>query len=111
MLSAIQSNPEYTDVSYYARQLSEHLQHVGRERIFALTLEELLANPAEQMSRMHAWLGVDSSFRLPDIPARHVTPAVVEQSRGGLGFLNRLRRTSSYGKVGRRLRSSSRFIQ
>jgi Sulfotransferase family len=99
MLSAIQSNPEYTDVSYYARQLSEYLQHVERERIFVLTFEELLANPAEQMSRMYAWLGVDSSFRLPDIPARHVTPEVVEQGRGGLGFLNRLRRTSSYGKV------------
>jgi Sulfotransferase family len=99
MLSAIQSNPEYTDVSYYARQLSEYLQHVGRERIFALTFEELRANPAEQMSRMYAWLGVDSSFRPPDIPARHVTPAVVEQARGGIGFLNRLRRTSFYSKV------------
>ena len=99
MLSAIQSNPEYTDVSYYARQLSEYLQHVGRERIFVLTLEELLANPAEQMSRMYAWLGVDLSFRLPDIPPRHVTPPVVEQARGGFGFLNRFRQTSSYGKV------------
>ena len=99
MLSAIQSNPEYTDVSYYARQLSEYLQHVERGRIFVLTFEELLVNPAEQMSRMYAWLGVDSSFRLPDIPARHVTPEVVEQGRGGLGFLDRLRRTSSYGNV------------
>jgi hypothetical protein len=99
MLSAIQSNPEYTDVSYYVRQLSEYLQHVERGRIFVLTFEELLVNPAEQMSRMYAWLGVDPSFRLPDIPARHVTPEVVEQGRGGLGFLDRLRRSSSYGKV------------
>jgi len=99
MLPAIQSNPEYTDVIYYARQLSEYLRFVERQRIFVLTLEELRANPAEQMSRMYAWLGVDPSFRLPDIPARHVTPAVIEKPRGGLGFLDRLRHTPSYGKV------------
>lgn len=110
MLSAIQSNPEYTDVSYYARQLSEYLQHVGRERIFVLTLEELRANPAEQMRRMYAWLGVDSSFRPPGIPARHVTPAVVEKARGGLGFLNRVRRNSTYGKVARYLPRAARTL-
>ena len=108
MLSAIQSNPEYTNVSYYARQLSEYLQHVGRERIFVLTFEELLASPSEQMSRIYAWLGVDSSFRLPDIPASHVTPAVVEQARGGLAFLNRFRRTSTYGKLGRYIPRAAR---
>ena len=110
MLSAIQSNPEYTDVSYYARQLSEYLQHVGRERIFVLTFEELIANAAEQMRRMYAWLGVDSSYRPPDIPARHVTPAVVEQGRGGLGFLNRLRRSPSYAKIGRHIPRAARKL-
>ena len=99
MLAAIQSNPEYTDVSYYARQLRGYLRHVGRERIFVLTMEELAANPAEQMSRVYEWLGVDSSFRPPDIPARHVTPAVVDQARGGLTFLHRLRASPSYGKI------------
>ena len=99
MPSAIQSNPEYTDVSYYARQLRGYLQHVARDRIFVVTFEELTANPAEQMSRMYAWLGVDSSFRPPDIPARHVTPAVVDQARTGLTFLHRLRSSSSYGKI------------
>ena len=110
MLSAIQSNPEYTDVSYYARQLSEYLQHVGRERIFVLTLEEFRANPAEQMRRMYAWLGVDSSFRPPGIPARHVTPAVVEKARGGLGFLNRVRRNSTYGNVARYIPRAARTL-
>ena len=101
MLPAIHSNPEYTDWGYYARQLSEYLQHVGRERMFVLTLEELHANPAEQMQRIYAWLGVDASFRVPDIPARHVTPAVVEQPRGRRGLLDRFRYTSSYGRVAR----------
>jgi hypothetical protein len=98
MLTAIQSNPEYTDVSYYARQLSEYLRHVGRERMFVLTFEELCANPAEQLGRIYAWLGVDASFRPPPIPARHVTPAVLEQARG-LALLNRFRRSASYARI------------
>jgi hypothetical protein len=98
MLTAIQSDPEYTDVSYYAWQLSEYLKYVGRERIFVLTFEELRASPAEQMRRIYAWLGVDSSFHLPAIPAQHVTPEVVEQARGG-GFLSRLRQSPSYARV------------
>jgi Sulfotransferase family len=110
MLAAIQANPEYTNVSYYARQLAEYLRHVERERIFVLTFEELLASPAEQMSRIYAWLGVDSSFRLPDIGARHVTPAVVEQARGGLAFLNRFRGTSTYGKLGRYIPRAARRL-
>ena len=110
MLAAIRSNPEYTNVSYYARQLSEYLQYVGPERIFVLTFEELRASPAEQMSRIYAWLGVDSSFRVPDVPARHVTPAVVEQARGGLAFLNRFRRTSAYAKLGRYIPRAARKL-
>ena len=110
MLAAIQANPEYTDVSYYAWQLSEYLRHVERDRIFVLTFEELCANPAEQMSRMYAWLGVDSSFRLPAIPARHVTPAVVEQARGGLAFLNRFRRSSAYVRVARYIPRAARKL-
>jgi hypothetical protein len=99
MLAAIQSNPEYTDVSYYARQLSEYLQHVGRECLFVLTFEELCADPAEQMRRMYAWLGVDSSFQLPAVPPSHVTPDVFDQARPGLALLHRLRLHPSYSKL------------
>lgn len=99
MLSAIQANPIYTDVSYYARQLRGYLQRIARDRIFIVTFEELTANPAEQMRRMYAWLGVDASFRPPDIPAHHVTPAVVDQARSGLTFLHRLRGSPSYGRI------------
>lgn len=110
MLPALRSNPAYTDVSYYARQLTGYLRHVGRERIFVLTMEELTANPAEQMSRVYAWLGVDSSFRPPDIPPHHVTPAVIDQARGGLTFLLRLRASPSYGKVALHIPRAARTL-
>jgi hypothetical protein len=98
MLTAIQSNPDYTEVSHYARQLSEYLFKVERHSVYVLTLEELVAAPAEKMSLIFAWLGVDFSFRLPKIGPKNVTPEVVEHIRG-FGLLARLRQTSWYGKV------------
>jgi len=98
MLAAIESDAQYTDVSHYFRQLSEFFQSIAPESVYTLTLEELLADPAEQMRRIYAWLGVDPSFRLPDIGAKNVTPDMVEHIRG-LGYLNRLRRSLWYNKV------------
>ena len=98
MLGAIQSDPEYTDVGYYAWQLHEYLQRIDRKQIYVLTFEELLADPAGQMSRLFAWLGVDPSFRPSGVGATHVTPAVVDRVRG-LGVLNGMRRSSWYRKL------------
>jgi hypothetical protein len=99
ILSAIQSDRHYRETSHYARQLNAYLQHVERGRIYILTHEALLAEPVEQLCRLHAWLGVDSSFR----PSRlgvpnNVLPAVVDQVRG-LGLLDRVRHTATYLKV------------
>lgn len=80
MLSAVRDDPHYLDVSHYARQLQVYLQHVGSERIYTLTHEELVADPHGQLSRLYAWLGVDSAFR----PARlgipqNQMPSVIDQ--------------------------------
>jgi Sulfotransferase family len=98
MLVAIQSDPEYTDVSHYTRQLHEYFSRVRRESLYLLTFEELLANPGLHVSRIYAWLGVDPSVPLPEIGAKNVTPAVINHTRG-LGLLDRLRQSSWYGKV------------
>jgi len=98
-LSAIRSDPRYTDVSHYARQLSVFLHCAGRERVYTLTLEALLADPVVQLQRLYAWLGVDASFQpatlgVPD----NVLPNVIEQVRG-FGLLDRLRRTATYHRA------------
>jgi hypothetical protein len=47
---------------------------VRRERCFLLTYEALVGNPAEQLSRIYSWLGVDASF----VPTTLHTPAMVK---------------------------------
>jgi len=99
LLSAIRSDPQYKDVGHYARQLNAYLRYVQLGRIYTLTLEALLANPAEQLSSVYAWLGVDPTFRPSSlgIPS-NVRPDMFDQVRG-YGLLDRFRRTSSYVRV------------
>jgi len=94
LLTALRSDPLYTDVSHYARQLSAYLAHVEPRRVYALTLEALAADPIGQLRLMYAWLGVDPSFRPPDlnVPA-NVRPRTFRRARGH-GVLDRMRRTS-----------------
>jgi hypothetical protein len=99
LLSAIRSDPRYTAVSHYARQLQAYLRLVARERLYILTFEELLADPLAQLMQLHAWLGVDSSFRPPSLGVpNNVLPEAIEQVRG-FGLLDRLRRTPTYGRI------------
>jgi len=94
--SAIRSDPLYREVSHYARQLNAYLQHVGCARIYTLTFEELLVDPLGQLGRMYRWLGVDPSFRPPNLGVpSNVLPDVVDQVRG-FGLLERLRQTAMY---------------
>ncbi len=99
MLAAFRSDPQYMDVSHYARQLKEYLRYVGPERIYVLTYEALLANSAKELSRLYAWLNVDPSFRSAriGIPANE-RPDIVEQARG-LGLLDKVRHSPVYLKV------------
>jgi hypothetical protein len=98
ILTAIRSEPLYIDVSHYARQLREYLQHIGRERIYVLTHEALIADPVNQLSRLYAWLKVDPSFRPSriDVPSNK-RPEVVYQVR--YEPLEKFRRSALYGRV------------
>lgn len=98
--AAIRSDPQYLDVSYYAMQLKAYLRHVAGDRVYVLTHEALIAEPAAQIARVYEWLGIASSFRPPNmgIPA-NVRPEVFEQVRG-LGLLDNVRRTWLYSSIG-----------
>jgi len=99
MLRAIQSEPQYRDGSHYARQLSTYLRCFGRERIYALTYEGLVDDPAGELRKLYDWLGVDPTFR-PEalgMPS-NVSPQVIHQVRG-YGLLQLFRRSELYGLV------------
>jgi hypothetical protein len=103
MMAAIRSDPHYREVSDYARQLKLYLRHVARERIYTLTLEALLLDPAAQLGRLYRWLGVAPSFRPANLGVpNNGIPDIVEQARG-LGLLERLRNTATYRCLAPRL--------
>jgi hypothetical protein len=110
MLDAIRSDPQYVDVSHYARQLREYLQHVGRERIHVLTYESLLADPCNQLSSVYTWLKVNPLFRPSKLGTRaNSRPDIVYQVRG-FGLLERLRRSSAYASAAQYLPLAARRL-
>ncbi|MGP8034296.1 MAG: sulfotransferase family protein [Steroidobacteraceae bacterium] len=110
MLDAIRSDPQYLDVSYYARQLREYLRYAGRDRVYALTYESLLADPPNQLSSVYTWLKVNPLFRPSKLGTRaNSRPDVVYQVRG-FGLLERLRRSSAYASTARYLPLAARRL-
>ena len=59
-MQAVKRKEEYVARSDYVRQLTPYLATFGRDQIFAFTLEELEAAPAEWMRRIFEWLGVQT---------------------------------------------------
>ena len=102
LLEAIRTDPQYTSVSDYAKQLETYLEHVSRSQIYVLTFESLISDPYE-LSRLYAWLGINPTFRPEvDSSSRNSSPEIVEQARG-LGWLDRVRKSRSYSRVARRI--------
>jgi hypothetical protein len=90
---ALREDPHYLSTSDYAYQLQAYLQHVPHDRIYVLTLEELVSDPLPQLAALFGWLGVDPTFQPPLGDAfTNSTPPTVEMARG-LGVLNQLRRS------------------
>ena len=109
MLQAMRSDPQYTDVGHYARQLKEYLRHVERERLYVLTHEALLGDTVNQLSRVYNWLNVNPAFR-PKLTVRtNSRPERVFQVRG-YGLLERLRRSAPYAAMAPHLPEAARHF-
>lgn len=82
MLTAIQQDPHYMNVSHYARQLSLYFEIFGRDRVACLTLEKMNSNTLEILRNLFVWLGVDSSF-IPQIleKKKNVTPRYIKRDK------------------------------
>ncbi len=83
MLTVMKKVKDITDISYYAMQIKPYIEMFGRERVMALTLEELKAAPIKTLQNLFDWLGVDSSFVPPSLEERYnVSPKAVPTVRG-----------------------------
>lgn len=97
MLEAIQSDPQYLDVSHYAMQLTPWLDLFGPDSVAILTFEHLTHDPVGTMRLIYEWLCLDpsqadiSGFARPEnvtpdtlrMATRHGVLQCLRQSRPG----------------------------
>ena len=57
-LEAIRPGEQYVDFGDYGRQLRPYFARFGPEAVYLVTLEELVARPAETLDGLCRWLGV-----------------------------------------------------
>ena len=99
MLTAIREEGHYREVSHYSVQMAPYFETFGRDRVYILTFEEMVADPLVTVRKIFAWLGIDPSFEPPNIKQpKYVTPRQVAQARG-LGILNRFRCSAVWNTV------------
>jgi hypothetical protein len=100
LVTAIEQERHYREVSNYAFQLEPYLRLFGAARVRALTFEALVADPSGELRRIFEWLGVDSSFELPE-SAVHLNPTPRELQRvRGEGRLDALRESPLWNLLG-----------
>jgi len=83
MLTAIQQDPQYLNVSHYAMQLAPYFEIFGRDKVACLTLEEMKRNTSDILRNLFVWLGVESSLD-PRIleKKKNVTPRYIKKDKG-----------------------------
>lgn len=75
LLTAVQNNPLYQDVSNYPKQLNHYFQYFSPDQFLFLTFEELCNNAEACMTKTFEWLGVDASFAPENLSEKfHATP-------------------------------------
>lgn len=97
MLTAFRENECYLAYSNYAMQLRPYLERFGERRVFTLTMEEFLAEPAASMHQIFDWLGVDPEFHPSSLGEKvHQTAKVVARRNR---FLHKLRNSSGWEAI------------
>jgi hypothetical protein len=100
ILSAIQADAQFLDVSHYAMQLEPYFDYFGADRVCTLTYEQMVHNPVETMRRLFGWLGLDASLAdetLFDEP-ENVTPGVVSGATS-FGLSQKLRQRRPFRAI------------
>jgi hypothetical protein len=105
MMTAIEQNLLYRNISDYEKQLWQFLNYFDRDRFLIFTFEELVADTPRTVKQVFDWLGINSSFEpLNLVQKSHVTPEKFYQK----GRLYRLRYTWPFSSIANLLPSGVR---
>ena len=99
LLRAVKERPDYLAFGDYAMQLAPYLDRFGRQALYTLTFEALIADPQRELDGLYAWLG------LPSVPFSRVQSTAHNQKPkamagvAGLGILNRIQYSSAWDRL------------
>jgi hypothetical protein len=99
MVAAAQSDPSLTDVSNYAMQLKPYFDAFPPEQIHVLTLESFRDDRDSALRAIFEWLGVDTSFQVPELGRLNASTDGTYQVRRGLNWLARTRKSPPWRRA------------
>ncbi len=99
ILTAFKEDNSYVDFSDYALQLNQYLEHFPLDKIYTLTFESLIAQPANETNKLLRWLGVTGDID-SDIFEKswNATSKNIEQIKG-FGLLQKLRTNAVWNAI------------
>jgi hypothetical protein len=110
ILTAIQQDPHYLNVSHYAMQLAPYFDIFGRDKVTCLTFEKMVRNPSDILRNLFIWIGVDPSFDQGILGTkRNVTPRYIMKNKSFL-FINDSDRSRFWKAIRFIFPSKLRFI-
>ena len=81
-IDALQGEPFYREVGDYDRQIGSYFEVFPAERIHLCVLEDLVSDPAGELGRLYAWLGIELPRDVTSMSRRNALTATVSQARG-----------------------------
>jgi hypothetical protein len=84
IMTAVNEDPQFTDVSHYAMQLKLYFQYFSPDHLKIVTHEQLTSSSLETIQDLYNWLGLDQA----DIDAsvleapENVTPETIRMAEG-----------------------------
>jgi hypothetical protein len=87
---ALETNPQYVDISSYASQLERYLAHFDRGRILTVLAEDLRGDRHATMRGVFAFVGVDPTWEPAEPGAELHTTSAEPTRRTGAALLDRL---------------------
>lgn len=99
VLKAVQEDETYVAFSNYAMQLRPYIDLFGRDALYTLTFEELLANTNKEVNRIYAWLGLPAHDSTEDSRQAHNQKPEQLVGVAGMGLLNRIQYSKTWDTV------------
>lgn len=99
LCKAVQENVEYLAFGDYATQLQPYFSLFGSDAVYTLTFESMKADPVGEVNKVFSWLGLaPHDISIATEAAHNQKPeAIIGVS--GLGLLNKLRYSNTWGHI------------